>query len=99
MRKSILLFVTFLVLTGLVLSSCFTYTVDRGDGPQSYIETEKINNHYLLLGLVKLKAKQPVEPKSGTSDYRMITKHTFINGLVSVLTLGIYMPTSTRIVE
>ena len=99
MRKPISLFVTFLVLTGLVLSSCFTYTIDYGDGPQRNVETEKTNNHYIVYGLVGLNVKQPAEPKSGTSDYRMITKRTFIDGLVSVLTSGIYTPTTTFIVE
>ena len=99
MRKPILLFITFLVLTGLVLSSCYTYTIDHGDGPQKFVETEEINNHYVVLGLAKISVKQPPEPKSGTSDYRMITKRTFIDGLVSVLTTGIYMPTTTTIVE
>ena len=99
MRKSILLFVTFLVLTGLVLSSCFTYTVDYGDGPQKFVETEKANNHYLLYGLVKLDIKQPPKPKSGTSDYRVIIEHTFIDALLHYITGGIYTPTTTTIVE
>ena len=99
MRKSILLFITFLVLTGLVLSSCYTYTIDHGDGPQKFVETEKTNNHYLIYGLVGLNIKEPAEPKSGTSDYRVIIGKTFIDGLLHYLTGGIYTPTTTIIME
>jgi len=97
--KNATLFVVFLMLTGLILSSCYTYSIDYGDGPQKYVETVKKNNHYFLWGLVDNKVEPPAKPISGTEDYRMTTEHTFLDGLLRTITFGIYTPTTTVIME
>jgi len=98
MKKSNL-FIFLLVLSGLVLSSCYTYSIDYGKGPQKDVQTEKINNHYFVYGLVKSKVEAPPEPESGTADYRVTIEKTFLDGLITYITMGIYTPTTTFIVE
>jgi len=98
MKKSNL-FISLLVLSGLILSSCYTYSIDYGDGPQKHVLTEEINNHYFLSGLVAPNVEVPAGPKSGAADYRITVEKTFVNGLVSFITMGIYTPTTTFILE
>jgi len=93
------LFILLLVLSGLFLSSCYTYSVDYGKGPQKHIQTEEIDNHYFLYGLVPGVVEAPVEPDSGAADYRVTVETTFIDGLISYITMGIYTPTTTFIIE
>jgi len=89
----------FLLLAGLVLSSCYTYSIDYGRGPQRFVETEVINNHYFLWGLADLDVKAPAEPKSRVEDYRLTIELTFIDSLLHIITGGIYAPTTTIITE
>jgi len=97
--KKLTVFFSLLIIAGLVLSSCYTYSIDYGKGPQKYIETEKINNHYFLWGLVNSEVEVPEGPKSGSGDYNLTIKHTFLDGLLQAITFGIYAPTTTTITE
>ncbi|WP_124032725.1 Bor/Iss family lipoprotein [Olavius algarvensis spirochete endosymbiont] len=99
MKRSMLSSIILLMLTGLLLSACFTYSVDYGEGPQKYVETEKMKNHYFIYGLVGLDEQPGVEPRSGTQDYRLTIEHTFIDLLLQYITMGIYTPTTTTITE
>jgi len=96
MRKAILPAV---LLMGLILSACYTYTINYGDGPQRYVETTENQNHYFLWGLVRVGEKPAPKPQSGATNYQLIIEHTFIDGLIGALTMGIYTPTTTTIVE
>ncbi len=75
-------------------SGCYTYTFDVGQGAQTGLETKKAN-HYLIAGLAPISVSDPVEMANGAENYSVTVTHTFIDGLLNVLTGGIYTPTTT----
>ena len=75
-----------------------TYTTVVGDGPKSNKETTQWN-HYLLWGLAPVNVSDPAELAGDKKDYTVKTEQSFVNGLVNVLTLGIYAPSTTTIIE
>ncbi|MCS6990627.1 MAG: Bor family protein [Chitinophagales bacterium] len=76
------------------LSSCYTYTVTVGKGPQSGVEVKKMN-HYLLYGLAPVGISNPSQMAGDAKDYEVVIQHTFVDGLIAAITLGIYTPTTT----
>ncbi len=94
------------LLTGLALSlsiafvmtSCYTYTFDMGDGPQTGIEETK-KNHYFIFGLVAGETSDPTVMAGDADDYRVTVQHTFVDGLISAITFGIYNPTTTKVTK
>jgi hypothetical protein len=88
-----------LILLGLTLvflSSCYTYTFDVGKGAQSGITTTQ-KNHYLINGLVPLSEADHEKLAKGSEDYTVKIEHSFVDGLLNVITFGIYTPTTTTI--
>lgn len=81
------------------LSSCYTTKVSVGDvsPKQPMVKINSEWNHHLLWGLVPLEnASMRADDYVGDRKRYMIkTNQSFLNGLVSCLTLGIYSPTST----
>ena len=63
--------------------------------------TEKFQkwNHYLVNDLSPVGVSRPEELAGGAKDYTVVTKHSFVNGLLSGLTFGIYSPTTTTITK
>ena len=95
MKKAILN-LTLMLGFSLFMTSCFTYTYTMGRGPQSNVTvTEK--NHYVVYGLAPLKTSDPVAMAGNSVDYEVTIQHTFIDGLIQALTLGIYTPTTTTV--
>jgi hypothetical protein len=88
--------VNLILFTGISISltSCFTYTVTVGKGAQTGVEYRKMN-HYLIYGLATLSTSNPTEMAGGAEDYEVTIKHTFVDGLINAITLGIYTPTTT----
>ncbi|WP_158796728.1 Bor family protein [Pedobacter sp. L105] len=80
----------------IMLSSCYTYTSVVGNGPQKNQEVTKWN-HYLIDGLAPVGVSDSKEMAGGATDYSVFTRQTFVNGLISVITLGIYTPTTTTV--
>lgn len=80
----------------LFLSSCYTYTHTVGNGPQSGTEVKKMN-HYLIYGLAPINVSNPTEMAGDAEDYEVTVQHTFVDGLIQVVTLGIYTPTTTTV--
>lgn len=78
----------------LMLTSCYTYTHTVGTGPQSGTEVKKMN-HYLIYGLAPINVSNPTELAEGAQNYEVTVQHTFVDGLIQILTLGIYTPTTT----
>jgi hypothetical protein len=76
------------------LQSCYVYTVQVGKGAQSGASVSKWN-HYLLYGLAPVGVADPKAMAGDATDYTVVNKHSFVNGLVMGLTLGIYAPTTT----
>jgi hypothetical protein len=82
----------------LMLSSCYTYTTVVGKGAQGNTEVKKWNN-YLINGLIPIGVSDPAAMADGASDYTVTVKHSFVNGLLSAITFGIYSPTTTTVTK
>jgi hypothetical protein len=79
------------VIMSLACSSCYTNTMLVGNGAQTGVEV-KAKNHYLIGGLAQLSTSDPQEMAKGASDYEVTIQHTFVDGLISAITFGIYTP-------
>ena len=86
------------LVSSFVLSSCFTYTTVVGDGAKEKDEVTQWN-HYFLWGLADGTISDPAALAGDSKDYKVKTEQTFVNGLVNVLTLGIYAPTTTTVTK
>lgn len=78
------------------MSSCYTHKFTVGDGPKSG-DTVTQKNHFFLYGLIPGNASDPQKMAEGSSDFEVIETHTFADGLLNVITLGIYTPTTTTV--
>jgi hypothetical protein len=89
-------FISFSLLSFLCLSmaSCYTLTYAVGTGAQTG-ETITEKNHYLVSGLATIKTADPTKMAGDAKNYQVTIKHTFVDGLINVLTSGIYTPTTT----
>ena len=92
--KRNLSFLALIFTAALLFSSCYTNTMIVGEGAQSGVEV-KAKNHYLIGGLAPLSTADPKEMANGAEDYEVTIQHTFVDGLINALTLGIYTPTTT----
>lgn len=81
-----------------MLSSCYSLTYSVGQGPQRGIEVKE-KNHFFVYGLAKGKTSDPVKMAGDAVDYEVNISHSFVDGLVSMLTLGIYNPTTTKVTK
>lgn len=81
-----------------VMTSCYTFTAVVGEGPKTgEVVTQK--NHYVVNGLAKLKTADTQAMAGGAKDYSITITHSFIDGLISTLTGGIYTPTSVSVTK
>ena len=80
----------------MLLTSCYSYTSIVGNGPQGYQEVTEWN-HYLIYGLAPVNVSDSKQMAGGAENYSIHTRQTFVNGLVSALTWGIYTPTTTTV--
>src|SRR5690554_3983671 len=76
------------------MNSCYTYSFTVGEGAQTGIENRKMN-HYLIYGLAPVNVTTPEELGDGAENYDVTIQHTFVDGLIQVITCGIYTPTTT----
>lgn len=97
MKKTILNFVAVAALC-LSMTSCYTYTATVGNGAQTGVEV-KGANHYLIYGLVDVGTSDAKAMADGATDYNITTTHTFVDGLLSAITFGIYNPTTTIVTK
>ena len=94
--KKVFLGLALILGLSMFMSSCYTYTFNVGDGPQTGIEVRKMN-HYLIYGLAPLNVTDPNELAGDATDYEVTITHTFVDGLINAITFGIYTPTTTII--
>lgn len=97
MKRKSVLFVSMMFACGM-LSSCYTYTSVVGRGPQGSAASTH-HNHYLIDGLIPLKISDSKAMAGETKDYSVTTQHTFLDGLIGIITLGIYTPTTTTVTK
>jgi hypothetical protein len=79
-------------------TSCYTYTWTVGNGPQTGIEVKRMN-HYLIYGLAPVGISDVNEMAGGAENYEVTIQHTFVDGLINAITLGIYSPTTTVVTK
>jgi hypothetical protein len=93
-------FLSFAVLCFLSLSmaSCYTVSYAVGSGSQTG-ETIVEKNHFLVSGLAPIKTANPTKMAGDAKNYQVTIKHTFVDGLINVLTSGMYTPTTTIVVK
>lgn len=81
------------------LTSCFNSRIYAGSMQASdpVVEVNKEWNHHFIYGLAPgNNAKMTAaEYTKGQKDYMIKTNTSFLNGLVSCVTFGIYTPTTT----
>ncbi len=86
------------LLVSTMLTSCYTYTTVVGKGAQGTTKIQKWN-HYVLWGLAPVGVSDAKEMAAGATDYTVKTEQTFVNGLLSAITFGIYSPFTTTVTK
>ena len=96
--KRNLLKMAFVVSLSVMMTSCYTFTATVGNGPKT---GEKIvaHNHYLIGGLAPIATANTKELAGGATDYSITVSHSFIDGLLSLLTGELYTPTTVTITK
>lgn len=84
--------------SSILLTSCYSYTSVVGDGAQGKDESTEWN-HYVIYGLAPVGVSDSKQMAEGAEDYTVHTRQSFVNGLVSALTFGIYTPTTTTVTK
>lgn len=84
--------------SSMLLTSCYSYTSVIGDGAKGNSQTTKWN-HYVVYGLAPIGVSDSKQMANGAKDYTVHTRQSFVNGLVSALTFGIYTPTTTTVTK
>jgi predicted small secreted protein len=96
MKKRFIQLVAGTLLCSSLLTSCYVYTVVVGAGAKGNTEVEKWNN-YVIFGLVPVGVSDAKAMAAGATDYTVTTRHSFVNGLLTGVTFGIYSPTTTTV--
>ena len=87
MRKTLLIILIFFLLT-----SCSVHTFTYGDGPkQGY--TKILKQHNYIGGLVSDKTPS-LKELNNENDYKLVVKHSFLDSVFSILSFGLYTPTT-----
>lgn len=81
-----------------ILTSCYSYTSVVGTGAQGNTQVTKWN-HYLIGGLAPVGVSDSKAMADGATNYTVHTRQTFVNGLISSITFGIYTPTTTTVTK
>lgn len=97
MKKSLIKLSLCLVLA-VSMSSCYTYSIVVGNGPQKGIVESK-KNHYVINGLAAVGTVDAKALAGDAKDYKITITHSFIDGLIASLTFGIYTPTTVTVTK
>ena len=84
--------------SSVLLTSCYSYTSMVGAGAKGNNQTSKWN-HYVVYGLAPVNVSDSKQLADGSEDYTVHTRMSFINGLVSAVTFGLYTPTTTTVIR
>jgi hypothetical protein len=94
--KKLWIAITFSIALCTVMSSCYSHKFMIGEGPQTgAMVTQK--NSFFLYGLIPGKVSDPQGMAGGAANFEVTEVQTFVDGLIGVLTLGIYTPTTTKV--
>ena len=81
-----------------MFASCYSYTSVVGSGAQGNTKITSWN-HYVIYGLAPVGTSDSKAMAGGAKNYTVHTRQTFINGLISSLTFGLYTPTTTTVTK
>ncbi|MGJ8761526.1 MAG: Bor family protein [Polaribacter sp.] len=84
--------------SSMLLTSCYSYTSVVGEGAKGNSQTTQWN-HYVVYGLAPVGVSDSKQMAGGAKDYTVTTRQSFVNGLVSALTFGIYTPSTTTVTK
>ena len=98
MIKKSMRMVAIVFATSLLLTSCYSYTSVVGNGAQGNSQTTKWN-HYVIYGLAPVGVSDSKQMADGAENYTVHTRQSFVNGLLSGLSFGIYTPTTTTVTK
>ena len=98
MIKKSMKMMSVLFAASMLLSSCYSYTSVVGNGAQGNSQTTKWN-HYVIYGLAPVGVSDSKQMADGAENYTVHTRQSFVNGLVSAITFGIYTPTTTTVTK
>jgi len=96
MKKKFFKLLGLTLLCSCLFTSCYVYTVVVGSGAKGNTEVTKWNN-YVIYGLVPVGVSDAKAMAGGATDYTVTTRQSFVNGLLSGLTFGIYTPMTTTV--
>jgi hypothetical protein len=82
----------------ILLTSCYSQTYTVGKGSQTGVVVKE-KNHFAIYGLATLNTSSPTEMAGDATDYEVNTQHSFVDGLISSLTFGLYNPTTTKVTK
>jgi len=94
--KNILSVLAISTALSIMMSSCYSHKFVVGNGPQTGVDLTAKNN-FFILGLVPGKVSEPQKMAGDAQDFEVTEVQTFVDGLVGVLTFGIYTPTTTKV--
>ncbi|MDG1885363.1 MAG: Bor family protein [Flavobacteriaceae bacterium] len=98
MMKKTMKMMSVVFTASMLLTSCFSYTSVVGIGAQGTSQTTNWN-HYVIYGLAPIKVSDSKQMANGAENYTIHTEQSFVNGLVSFLTGGLYTPTTTTVTK
>ena len=87
MRKTLLIILIFFLLT-----SCSVHTFTFGDGPKEGF-TKVLKQHNFIGGLISEKTPS-LEDLKGEINYKLIVKHSLLDSIFTILSFGLYTPTT-----
>lgn len=96
MIKNSLKMMTVALASSMLLTSCYSYTSVVGEGAKGNSQVTKWN-HYVVYGLAPVEVSDSKQMADGAKDYTVHTRQSFVNGLISAVTFGIYTPTITTV--
>lgn len=97
MKKG-LLKLSMIITLVITMTSCYTMTSIVGNGPQTGTQIVA-HNHYLIDGLVPVSTANTKALAGDAKDYSITVSHSFVDGFLSMLTGGIYTPTTVTITK
>ncbi len=98
MIKNSMKMMTVVFASSMLLTSCYSYTSVVGEGAKGNSQTTQWN-HYVVYGLAPVGVSDSKQMAGGAKDYTVTTRQSFVNGLVSALTFGIYTPSTTTVTK
>ena len=82
----------FVILISLFISSCSVHTFTYGDGPKEGY-TKVLKQHNFLGGLIS-ENTPTVDELNDEKDYKLVIKYSLVDTFFSILSFGLYTPTT-----